>query len=96
MLIGDDDYASTGPAGWNCAEIIIAWASCAVVHAAGPSAETYLEAAAGARVTGACALIETDAQHADDWVARFNGKPVLLVLPVGGRHPTSPQAGEIH
>jgi len=50
-LIGDDDYASTGPAGWRGAAAVAAWARCAVIHAAGATAETYKEAIRGARAT---------------------------------------------
>ncbi len=87
VIVGDDDHASTGPAEWKCANAVAAWAACAVIHAAGATAETYVEAVAGARVTGACALIETDAAHATEWTRRFVGKPTLLILPRNGAHP---------
>ena len=87
LIIGDDDHASTGPAGWKCAEAVAAWGACAVIHAAGATAETYLEAARGGRILGACVLVETDTAHAEQWTALFVGKPTLLVLPRGGVHP---------
>jgi hypothetical protein len=90
VLIGDDDYASSGPAGWRCAETIAAWARCAVIHAAGASAETYHEAVQGARLLGRAALIETDTAHAEEWASLFVGKPALLVLPREGAHPVLP------
>ncbi len=94
LIVGDDDYATTGPAGWRCAETIAAWAACAVVHGAGATAATYLEAARGAREAGRCALIETDAAHAAEWVARFAGKPVLVIVPREGGHPV--RTGAVH
>lgn len=87
LIVGDDDHASAGPAGWKCAHAVAAWAACAIVHAAGATAETYLEAAHAGRFMGACALIETDTAHAEQWTALFVGKPTLLVLPRGGVHP---------
>lgn len=87
LVVGDDDHASTGPAGWKCADAVAGWAASAVIHGAGATADTYIEAVAGARVTGACALIETDAAHATEWTRRFAGKPTLLILPRNGAHP---------
>jgi hypothetical protein len=90
-LVGDDDYRSTGPKGWRSATTISAWARSAVIHAAGATADTYREAVRGAHVTGRCALIETDAAHADAWAGVFTGKPVLVILPRDGVHPVMPR-----
>ncbi|GAN76271.1 hypothetical protein [Acidisphaera rubrifaciens] len=92
VLVGDDDYSSTGPAGWRCAATIAAWAEAAVVHAAGATAETYAEAVHAARLLGRCVLIETDAAHAREWAERFPLKPTLVIVPRDGEHPTRPAA----
>jgi hypothetical protein len=95
-LIGDDDYQSTGPRGWACASAVAAWAKCAVIHAAGASAETYREAILGARVKGAAVLVETNTANAKAWADLFAGKPTLLVLSRAGDHPIQPAAGDVH
>ncbi|WP_158323030.1 hypothetical protein, partial [Acidisphaera rubrifaciens] len=87
VLIGDDDYSSSGPAGWRCADVVAAWAEAAVVHAAGATAETYQEAVHAARFLGRCVLIETDTVHAREWVGRFYQKPTLVIVPRDGVHP---------
>ncbi len=87
LMVGDDDYASTGPTGWRSSGRVARWAACAVIHAAAASADTYLEAAHAARETGRCALIETVPKHAAAWAELFMGKPALVILPRGGVHP---------
>ena len=96
VVIGDDDYASTGPAGWACAASIAAWAGCAVIHAAGATAETYREAVMGAYLVGSAVLVETDSTHAETWAELFRPKPVLMVLPMDGAHPIMPARGAVH
>ena len=90
-LVGDDDYQSTGPNGWRGAAAITAWASCAVIHGSGTSAETYAEAVHAAQLLGRCVLVETDAAHAHEWAERFRPKPTLIILPPDGVHPTAPK-----
>jgi hypothetical protein len=89
-VVGDDDYRSTGPAGWRATPTLAAWAAAAVIHAAGASAETYAEAAKVARVKGRAVLIETDTAHVEQWAMVFQSCPVLLVLPRDGAHPVLP------
>jgi hypothetical protein len=96
VVIGDDDYASTGPAGWRCSGAIAEWAAAAVVHAAGATAESYAEAAKAARQLGRALLIETDTAHAEEWAMMFQGRPVLLVMPKDGSHPVMPARGAVH
>ena len=91
VLVGDDDYSSTGPRGWCCAANLAEWAAAAVIHASAATAESYAEAAKAARLLGRAVLVETDTAHADEWAAVFPGRPVLGVLPKGGRpHPVMP------
>ena len=90
-VVGDDDAAPTGPAGWACTAAIAEWASCAMIHAAADDAKSYAEAARAARVVGNVVLIETDTAHAGEWAAIFAGKPpTLLVWPKNGVHPVMP------
>ena len=90
-VVGDDDYRSTGPAGWKYAATIASWARCGVIHAAGATAGTYGEAIRGALVHGRAVLVETNSAHAADWAAMFIGKPALLILPRKGAHPIAPR-----
>jgi hypothetical protein len=90
-VVGDDDYRSTGPSGWMATPALVTWAAAAVIHAAGASAETYAEAAEAARISGRAVLIETDTAHAEQWAMVFEERPVLLVLPRDGAHPTLPE-----
>ena len=96
VVIGDDDYRSTGPAGWRATPALAAWAEAAVVHASGASAETYAEAAKAARIKGRAVLVETDTAHARDWAEVFRDRPVLLVLPRDGAHPAVPPRSSVH
>jgi hypothetical protein len=90
VVIGDDDYSSTGPAGWRCSATIAQWPAAVVVHAAGATAESYAEAVKAARLLGRAVLVETDTAHVEEWAMTFYGRPVLLVLPKGGQHPVQP------
>jgi hypothetical protein len=95
-VIGDDDYASTGPSGWLCAKRVAQHTACAVIHASGATADTYAQAWMGARLTGSCALIETNTEHAREWAQLWRGKSVLLVWPRGGVHPVTPARELVH
>jgi len=87
LIVGDDDYSSTGPTGWRSAATVATWAASAVIHAAAASAQTYFQAADAARETGRCALIETVPKHAAAWTELFRGKPALMIMPRDGVHP---------
>jgi beta-phosphoglucomutase-like phosphatase (HAD superfamily) len=90
VVVGDDDYSSSGPAGWRCSAALAEWAAAAVIHAAGATAGTYAEAAKAARLLGRAVLIETDTAHAAAWAEVFQGRPVLIVAPTTGPHPILP------
>jgi hypothetical protein len=96
LIIGDDDHASTGPAGWRCAADVASWCAAAVIHAAGATAESYGEAARAARSVGRTVLVETDVRNAQGWAGLFMGKPRLLILPRDGIHPIQPKREEIN
>jgi beta-phosphoglucomutase-like phosphatase (HAD superfamily) len=96
VVVGDDDYSSSGPAGWRCSAAIAEWAAAAVIHAAGATAESYGEAAKAARLLGRAVLIETDTAHALAWAKVFEGRPVLVVAPTTGPHPILPPRSAVH
>jgi hypothetical protein len=96
VVVGDDDYQSTGPSGWRCSAVVSEWAAAAVVHAAGATAESYSEAVRAARLLGRAVLIETDTAHAEEWALVFEPKRVLLVLPKTGPHPILPPRSALH
>lgn len=95
ILIGDDDYASTGPAGWQCSSILAQWAHAAVIHASGATAETYREGVKAARICRRAVLVETSTDKASAWAELFRPKPVLLILPSDGPHPVMPSKAEL-
>jgi len=90
LIIGDDDYSTTGPDGWKCLNTVVSWAASAVIHAAAATAQTYLEAARAAHLTRACVLVETDVAHAHEWAQKFIAMPTLTILPRDGVHPARP------
>lgn len=60
FVIGDDDYASTGPAGWAAWQRLSYWARFAMVHATGADAPSYRLAIGMALLHGRMLLIETE------------------------------------
>ena len=96
VVVGDDDYQSTGPAGWRCSATVAEWAVAAVIHAAGATAESYAEAAKAARLLGRAVLIETSTAYAFEWAESFKPKRVLMVLPQDGPHPILPPRGALN
>ena len=83
LLVGDDDGAPTGPAGWPQAGTLLHWCSAAVVHSAGAEPRHYEAALAGALVHGRILLIETDSAREAEWLALVRrlrpGLPGLIV-----------------
>jgi hypothetical protein len=98
MVLGDDDYASTGPAGWTAWQRLSYWARCAMVHATGADAASYRLAVGMALIQRRMLLIETDSAHAHDWGAALHKRniPALGLLPLDGVHPVVPARGGMH
>ena len=102
-LVGDDDGAPTGPAGWPQAGTLIHWCAATVVHSAGAEPRHYEAALAGALVHGRMLLIETSTAREADWLALVRrlrpGLPGLIVRvrPDAPAHPrlTAPAGGAI-
>lgn len=90
ILIGDDDYASTGPAGWPAAPKLLAWARVVFVHATGGQPAHYEAAIKAAQKYRRVLLIEATSAHAEAWrtAATFGGaKRIIILLPTDGVHP---------
>jgi hypothetical protein len=89
-IVGDDDHASTGPAGFPAAKPLAAWARAAIIHGAGAEPKHYAEAFRCALTVRHAVLVETDAAHIGDWTRIFGDgqrMPVLEILPRHGVHP---------
>lgn len=100
-LVGDDDYQTTGPDGWACADKLRAWAGFAVVHGTGAQRHHYAMAAAMAAEVGRLLLIETSSDGAQQWAAFLHERiPALQFMgvlpPAPGSHPVMPSKGELH
>ena len=90
FLIGDDDYRSTGPAGWRCAAPAAEWAAASVVHGAAGDAEIYQSVVTATERWRRLLLVETSGDHVPAWSRIVSGKPCLLINPIGGLHPIAP------
>jgi hypothetical protein len=92
MVLGDDDYAATGPSGWAGWQRLSYWARGAVVHATGADIVSYRMAIGLALVARRFLLIETDSAHAHDWGRALHRRniPAVGLLPPNGVHPTAP------
>jgi hypothetical protein len=90
VMIGDDDYASTGPAGWAALPKLLRWAHSAMIHGTGADVASY-RAAAGMAVTAKrFLLIETSSAFVDAWAAVLSAAripSIALRPPAGGLHP---------
>jgi hypothetical protein len=91
LILGDDDYAATGPAGWAAWQRLSYWARGAMVHATGADATSYQMAIGMALVVQKLLLIETDSAHAHEWGAALHRRniPAIGLLPPDGQHPLS-------
>ena len=100
VILGDDDYATTGPSGWGCAVKLRTWAAAAIIHGTGGRPEHYALAAEMAVQSRRLLLIETSSASAQDWAAFLSKRspklPLLGVLPPDGAHPVTPNRGDLH
>lgn len=100
VIVGDDDYQTTGPDGWACAAKLRTWAAFAVVHGTGGKSEHYEMAADMAVQTRRLLLVETTSAAAQDWAAFLHERspklPFLGILPPDGAHPVVPSKGQVH
>jgi hypothetical protein len=89
LVIGDDDYASTGPCGWAAWQRVSYWA-----RATGADVASYQMAIGMALLRPRFVLIETDSAHAHEWGEALQRRriPALGLLPLEGIHPVTPPA----
>jgi hypothetical protein len=94
VVVGDDDYQSTGPAGWVCAARLLRWSRWTCIHASGAEVAEYRAIAAATVLHWRALLIETSSAQAENWAAALyaaNRQPHgCIVLPGNGLHPVMP------
>ena len=91
IVVGDDDGAATGPAGWPQADLLLRWSASAILHGAGAKSEHYDLAVMMAGL-GRHLLVETASTFLENWrnSARRIGVPALAIRPGKGlAHPTT-------
>lgn len=88
-LLGDDDYASTGPTGWTCFRRLGYWAKAALVHATGADIASYRAAVGMAMASDRFLLIETNSAFAHEWARALHKRNIQTIglLPPDGQHP---------
>ncbi len=99
VLVGDDDDASSGPAGWRCAERLARWARGGIVHGSGAEDAHYQLATAAAALFSRFALVECNSANHDAWASLFldQGVPVMGILPRDGLpHPMPRNPRDLH
>ena len=100
ILVGDDDYASTGPTGWISTRKLMHWTRAALVHGSGGTAEDYCGAVALAIRWNKFLLVETSSDHLAAWTEVVQRAPrriaaVFKRSTAPGIHPISLKKGEI-
>jgi hypothetical protein len=94
VIVGDDDYCSTGPSGWACTPRLLRWCASAIVHATGADVASYQTAVVATVGCARLALIETDNAHGETWARAFltaqPRMPILWLRVPDGRHPVMP------
>lgn len=97
VVLGDDDYQSTGPFGWPGWRRLKYWPRMGLIHATGADARSYQLAITIALVQMKLVLIETDTAHAQVWADALFKQRVRAVglLPRDGDHPVMPDKGEV-
>ncbi len=88
VLIGDDDYASTGPTGWVATRKLLYWASAALVHGTGGTADDYSRAVVMAIQWGRVLLVETSSEHLMGWAGVVQNAPHQIAAVF--KRPTAP------
>ena len=97
VLLGDDDYESTGPAGWACARRVKAWSTVAFLHAAAGEPHHYEAAVVASAASRRLLLVETSSTHRDAWLHFLAPKPVHVIATHGDEpHPAIPSTEQVH
>jgi hypothetical protein len=96
VLIGDDDYQTTGPTGWASFRRLGYWANGALVHATGADVASYRLGIGMAIMHRRFLFVETSSKHADEWAAALRKRSIAtfgLLPPGGASHPVLPPRG---
>lgn len=96
VLLGDDDYETTGPDGWATLPNLLRWARGAMVHGTGATIESYQTAIGMTLVHRRFVLVETSSDRVHEWGERFISRriPVVGLLPTDGAHPLPREVGQ--
>lgn len=93
VVVGDDDYATTGPSGWRQAASLLRWARVIILHGASAEPDHYAMAADGAMARRRALLVETSSAHLGAWmeltgsVARPEAQVCVVGMAPGLVHP---------
>ena len=98
VIIGDDDHASTGPAGWTATQRVLKWARAAMIHGAGADIRSYQMVIDMTVKYKRVALIETESRYVAAWGEVFlsKGIPSVGIIPSDGPHPIRLDRGAAH
>jgi hypothetical protein len=91
-IIGDDEYASTGPPAWPATRRLFRWAAGAMIHATGADAARYQFAISLTLQCRRFLLIETSTAHMREWGEALQARdiPFIGLHPPSGSHPIMP------
>jgi hypothetical protein len=89
VVLGDDDYSSTGPAAWPATRRVFRWAKGAMIHATGADVASYRMVIGLALVCRNFLLVETDTAHMREWSEALRARriPSICLPPPEGVHP---------
>jgi hypothetical protein len=93
IVLGDDDYQSTGPCGWPQAVRLMRWAALIILHGSGGTPEHYGMAVVAAVVRRRVLFVETSAAQLAAWKLFIDklaspNTSALVIAPFGDRsHP---------
>jgi hypothetical protein len=73
IVVGDDDYRSTGPSGWPQAARLMRWANALLLHGAAGEPEHYGLAVAAAVVRKRMLFVQTSSSRLAEWDAFAEG-----------------------
>ena len=96
VIVGDDDYSSTGPAGWPTAAPLMRWTRAVMAHGAGAEPDHYRAAVASTEAHGRFVLVETSSEHVPAWMACAADRVAVAIVPRNGPHPVLPSRGPMH
>ena len=98
VLIGDDDYVTTGPTGWSTLPKLLRWANGAMVHASGGDAPSYEMAIGMALTRRRFLLVEASSERVREWGDALLAKriPFVCFVPREGAHPVPIGKENVH